>query len=129
MSLPDRSSVHESPATSAAWIDVCAYEDVPRGAAIAALIGTEQIALIRTRDGTVYAISNYDPFSKTFVLARGIVGDKGGIPKLASPMYKQSFDLRTGACFDDTSVRVPVYPVRVACGRILVRRRERERMQ
>jgi nitrite reductase (NADH) small subunit len=50
------------------------------------------------------------------VLSRGIVGDRGGVPKIASPMYKQSFDLRTGQCLDDPTVKVPIYPARVREG-------------
>ena len=59
----------------------------------------QQIAIVRTGDA-VYALGNLDPFSKAFVLSRGIVGDKGGIPKIASPIFKQTFDLRTGQCLD-----------------------------
>ena len=55
----------------------------------------------------LFAIGNFDPFSKAFVLCRGIVGDKGGVPKIASPIYKQTFDLRTGQCLEDPRVRVP----------------------
>ena len=57
--------------------------------------------------------SNFDPFSKAFVLSRGIVGDRAGVPKVASPIFKQSFDLRTGRCLDDPAVAVRVYPVRL----------------
>ena len=35
------------------------------------------------------------------------------MPKVASPVYKQGFDLRTGVCLDDPEVSVPSYPVRV----------------
>ena len=47
------------------------------------------------------------------MLSRGIVGDRGGVPKIASPMYKQSFDLRTGQCLDDPAVTIPRYDARV----------------
>jgi nitrite reductase (NADH) small subunit len=68
--------------------------------------------------------SNYDPFGKASVLARGIVGTRtlrteGGeeqVPFVASPLLKQPFDLRTGACLDDPAVVVPTYPVRVEDG-------------
>jgi len=102
------------------WEDVCALRDVLPGTGVCALVGGRQVAVVRTA-GAVYALDNFDPFSNAFVLSRGIVGDKGGIPEIASPIYKQSFDLRTGRCLDDASVRVPTYPVRVEEGRILVR--------
>jgi nitrite reductase (NADH) small subunit len=102
------------------WRDVCAIDDVIPGTGVAALIDGNQIAIIRTRDGRVAALSNFDPFSNAFVIARGIVGDRAGVPKIASPIYKQNFSLETGECLDDRSVRLAVYPVRVASGRIQV---------
>lgn len=103
------------------WVDVCALEDILPGTGVAALVAGEQIALLRGRDGkALYALSNFDPFSRAFVIARGIVGDRGGVPKVASPIYKQNFDLRSGRCLDDPSVSLPVYPVRLRGGRVEV---------
>jgi nitrite reductase (NADH) small subunit len=102
------------------WTDVCALDDILSGTGVAALVNGEQIALIRTRDGALFGISNFDPFSKAFVLARGIVGDRLGVPKIASPIYKQNFNLKTGECLDDPNVRLPVYAVRAIGGRIQV---------
>jgi nitrite reductase (NADH) small subunit len=103
------------------WIEVCALDDLVPGTAAAALVHGEQIAIVRPRDGErVYAISNFDPFSKAFVIARGIVGDRAGVPKIASPIYKQNFDLLTGACLDDPAVRLPVFPARVVDGKVQV---------
>jgi nitrite reductase (NADH) small subunit len=101
------------------WVDVCAFSDLVRGSGLGALVRDQQVAVILSRDGKrVYAISNFDPFSKAFVLSRGIIGDAGGTPKIASPIYKQCFNLLTGECLDDPSVRVATYPVRVEQGRI-----------
>ena len=102
------------------WRDVCAIDDVLPGSGVAALIDGDQIAIIRTRDGRVSALSNFDPFSNAFVIARGIVGDRAGVPKIASPIYKQNFSLETGECLDDPSVRLAVFPTRVVGGRIQV---------
>src|SRR3954471_20205064 len=102
------------------WQDVCGVDDVVPGTGAAALIGAEQVAIVRTRDGRFSALSNFDPFSEAFVIARGIVGDRAGVAKIASPIYKQSFSLETGECLDDASVRLAVYPVRVVAGRIQI---------
>jgi len=102
------------------WHDVCAIDDVFPGTGVAALIDGEQIAIVRTRDGLFAALSNFDPFSNAFVIARGIVGDRAGVPKIASPIYKQNFSLLTGECLDDPSVRLAVFPVRVVSGRVQV---------
>ncbi|MGZ5957779.1 MAG: nitrite reductase small subunit NirD [Myxococcaceae bacterium] len=106
------------------WQDVCALDLIVPWTGVCALIGGQQVAIVRTADA-VYAIGNFDPFSKAFVLSRGIVGDKGGIPKIASPIFKQTFDLRTGQCLDNPTVRVPTYEVRVERGRVLVHREPR----
>jgi len=108
-----------SAAVATRWLDVCALDDIAPDTGECALVGGTQIALVRVGLGdAVYAIDNFDPFSKAYVLSRGIVGDRGGVPKLASPMYKQSFSLLSGECLDDASVRVCVYPVRVSGGRV-----------
>jgi nitrite reductase (NADH) small subunit len=111
-------------AAPAAWEDVCALDDIVPGTGVCALVDGRQLAIVRTAEA-LYAIGNFDPFSKAFVLSRGIVGDRGGVPKIASPIYKQSFDLRTGRCLDDPRVHVPTYEVRVERGRILVHREPR----
>ena len=95
------------------WVRVCHVDQlaIDRGACV--LVDGRQVALFRTSpDDHLYAVSNYDRFSSAFVLSRGIVGSRNGVPKVASPMYKQSFDLRTGECLDDPSVAVDVFPVR-----------------
>lgn len=84
---------------------------------VAALIDGAQIALVRVgAREDVYGISNYDPFSHAFVISRGIVGDRGGRPKIASPIFKHNFDLETGECLDDPNVTLATYPVRVREG-------------
>ena len=108
------------------WEDVCGLDEVLPGTGVCAMVAGQQVALVRTAaPDALYAIGNFDPFSKAFVLSRGIVGDRAGVPKIASPIYKQSFDLRTGECLDDAQVRVPTYDVRVEQRRILVYREPR----
>jgi nitrite reductase (NADH) small subunit len=104
------------------WQTVCDLEDIVPDTGVCALLGGTQVALVRVGEGAdVFAIGNFDPFSKAFVLSRGIVGDKGGVAKIASPIFKQSFDLRTGQCLDDPKISVPVWPARVRDGRVEVR--------
>jgi nitrite reductase (NADH) small subunit len=122
------------PDSEGEWTDVCALADIPLQTGVCALVGRKQVAVFRLAGREahpapsgdcppgeeLYALSNFDPFSKAFVLSRGIVGDRGGVPKVASPVYKQSFDLRTGRCLDDPAVSVRCYPVRVRAGRVEV---------
>jgi nitrite reductase (NADH) small subunit len=104
----------------ARWTVVCRYGDLQPERGVAALIGGAQVALFRMFDGTLHAIGNQDPFTGAFVLSRGIVGSRGEIPTVASPLHKQVFDLRTGACVADETVSVPVYAVRTRGGMVEV---------
>nr|WP_300048831.1 nitrite reductase small subunit NirD [uncultured Nocardioides sp.] len=95
---------------------VCAVDAVPLEGGVAALVDGSAVAVFRSFDGEVFALSNVDPFSGASVLSRGIVGSRGDAPVVSSPMYKQAFDLRTGACLDDATVRVTTYDVAVVDG-------------
>jgi len=82
------------------WIRVCGLADLAPERGSAALVAGEQVALFRTHDDDVYAVQQLDPYSRAHVMSRGIVGSRGEAPTVASPMYKQVFDLRTGECLD-----------------------------
>lgn len=82
------------------WVRVCAAADLESERGRAALIDGEQVALFTTHEGRIFAVQQLDPYSGAYVMARGIVGTKADAPTVASPMYKQVFDLRTGACLD-----------------------------
>jgi nitrite reductase (NADH) small subunit len=111
----------------AAWTRVCRLDDLRPERGAAALVGDRQIALFRLAGpageppGAVAAIANRDPFSGANVLARGIVGSAGARVYVASPMYKQRFDLRTGDCLDAPGVAVETWPARVVDGWVEVR--------
>lgn len=103
-------------------VGVCPVERVIPGRGVAALLpGGRQVAIFRTGDDKLYALSNVDPFSRAAVLSRGITGDVDGVPFVASPIFKQRFDLRTGACLDDENVVLRTYPVEVVDGVVHVR--------
>ena len=110
------------------WADVCALTDLEVERGRAALIDGEQVALFLLYDRQVHALSNLDPYSAAHVISRGIVGTRQGVPTVASPMYKQVFDLRTGACLDAQGkepMSLHVWPAVVSGGRVLVERRMR----
>jgi nitrite reductase (NADH) small subunit len=107
--------------TSKVWFDICSIEQIAPNTGVCALVEGQQVAIFKVgNQDEVFAISNYDPFSKAFVLSRGIVGDRKGILKVASPIYKQNFNLLTGQCLDDETVSIPTYQVRVVEGRVQV---------
>ena len=100
---------------------VCNVDDIPRDSGVCALVEGKQIAIFRVgEENNLYAIDNLDPFSKANVLSRGIVGSKGGTPKVASPIYKQQFNLESGECIDDAEKSVSSYPIREQDGEVYV---------
>ena len=105
---------------SRTWVDVCPLDKLIPGRGVCALVGGIQVAVFRIAGEEIYALSNYDPFSRAFVLSRGIVGSRAERLKVASPIYKQSFDLDTGVCLDDATVSIPTFEVRVFDGTVQV---------
>jgi len=103
------------------WIDICSIDDLQADSGICALVGDKQVAIFyMPKENAVYAIDNYDPFGKANVLSRGMTGDLNGEPMVASPLYKQHFNLKTGICFEDDTVKVGTYAIRMANGRVEV---------
>lgn len=102
------------------WTQVCAVDDLWIDRGSAALVGEQQIALFRLRDGAIYAVGHRDPFTGANVMARGLVGSRADVPTVASPLHKQTFSLQTGECLDDPSQSLPVWPVQVRDGNVWV---------
>ncbi|SNX58281.1 nitrite reductase (NADH) small subunit [Streptomyces sp. TLI_55] len=97
------------------WFTVCDLNVLLPGRGVAALLPDgRQVALFRDRAGKLYAIDNRDPFGGAAVLSRGLTGSFQGRPFVASPLLKQRFDLETGECLDDETVRIATYEVRAA---------------
>lgn len=99
---------------------VCASAKIQAGVGVAALVNGKQIAIFRLRDGSLHGISNYDPFSQANVISRGLIGSLQGRAVVASPVYKQHFDLHTGVCLEDDSVALPTFAVIERDGEVLV---------
>ncbi len=110
-------------AISSNWVTVCSEDDLVCGSGVCALIETggkpQQVALFReTAAGPVYALDNHDPIGNANVLSRGIIGSQGDKLVVASPLYKQHFDLQTGECLEDKTVKVPAWKTRIHEGQV-----------
>ncbi|GIJ07733.1 nitrite reductase small subunit NirD [Micromonospora andamanensis] len=110
-------------ATVLSWVTVCPLDRLDQDRGVAALVAGVQVAIFRTADG-LYAIDNLDPVSGAYVLSRGIVGSRGEVPTVASPLHKQVYDLRTGDCLDLPGVSVARHQVRCHNGMVEVRLRQ-----
>ena len=98
------------------WVPICRMDQLSIEVGVAALVGGEQVALFRLDVEEIRAIGNLDPYSRANVLSRGIVGSRDEAVFVASPMYKQPFDLSTGRCLDDPAISVSTFAVRVVDG-------------
>lgn len=99
------------------WTAICDLDDVLPSLGRCALFNKKQVAIFRVKNSSgeneLFAIDNYCPFSHANILSRGITGSLDGKLVVASPLYKQHFDLATGICLEDESVKVNTYPVRL----------------
>lgn len=113
-------SAPDAPTTAAVWFPVCRLADITPDRGVAALVGRDQVAVfllspVGDAPMEVYAVDNHDPYSGANVIARGLVGSAGDRPIVASPIYKQCFDLRDGSCLDG-DLHVRAWPVRIVDG-------------
>lgn len=109
------------PATT--WEQVCQTADLLPGLGVCALVQGQQIALFSVA-GHLYAVSNTDPFTGANVMSRGLTGsytrDGQTHYKVASPLLKHAFDLRSGESLGDADKTLRTYPVRVEGGAVWI---------
>ncbi|MFZ5528671.1 MAG: nitrite reductase small subunit NirD [Pseudomonadota bacterium] len=102
------------------WTPVCPAADILPNTGVCALVEGRHVAVFRVGGDQLYAIDNVDPKSGASVLSRGLVGNLGEHIVVASPLYKNHFDLRTGACIEAPEHSVRAHTVRVDDGRVVV---------
>ena len=102
------------------WTDICAVDDILPNTGVCALVADLHVAVFRTGSDQFFAIDNVDPKSGASVLSRGLLGNLGERTVVASPLYKNHFDLRTGECLEAPEQSVRAHSVRVDGGRISV---------
>lgn len=104
------------------WIAVCSLDDIVPNTGVCALINNLQIAIFHVVDSAsrIFAIDNYDPNADAAVLSRGLVGSLNERVVVASPLYKQHFDLQTGECIEAPEHSVNAYPTRIYDGKVWI---------
>lgn len=107
----------------AVWVEVAPAAMWPEGGGACAKVGDAQVAVFNYGNGEWYACQNMCPHKRDMVLARGLLGDTNGEPKVACPQHKKTFSLKTGACMSGESYSVETYEVKVEEGMVFVRRK------
>ena len=96
------------------WQQLAAVDTVPQDGGLAVDYGEVQIALYHfARRGEWYATQNTCPHRKEALLARGMLGSQGDEPKVACPMHKKTFSLRSGEGLNDPDYRIRTFPVQI----------------
>lgn len=97
------------------WEVVCTLDDLIPDSGICALVKGEQIAIfyLPNEIPSLYAVSNWDPIGEANVMSRSIVGSIGDELVIASPLYKQHFNLTTGQCLEQPEQSLQNYSIRL----------------
>jgi nitrite reductase (NADH) small subunit len=111
------------------WVDVGSVADLERTGRLVARVNGREVGVVAEAGGALYGIRNRCPHhGGPLCLGRVVerVGGEPGVYELAGkrtlrcPWHGWEFDLDTGACLDEPTLRAAVYPVRVDDGRVLV---------
>lgn len=105
---------------SQTFTPICSVEQILPDTGVAALVDGRHVAVFRVGADRFHAIDNIDPRSGASVLSRGLVGNLGERVVVASPLYKNHFDLSTGECLEAPEQSVRAHAVQVQDGRVLV---------
>lgn len=97
------------------WIKACAAKDILPNSGGCVKIQGKHIAVFNYDDGRQwYAVDNICPHKKQSVLSRGLVGDANGEPKVACPLHKNTFSLKTGKHLSgNEDYQLATYPIKI----------------
>ena len=104
------------------WIKVGTTGDVPADSGVCAKIGERQIAIFADAEKqNYYAIDNLCPHNQQMVLSRGLMGCEKGEPKVACPLHKHTFSLKSGKHLGgDSSMCVDTFNLKVESDEIYI---------
>ncbi len=112
------------------WHDIGSYDDLERAGRLVARVGGREVGAVLDRTaGEPVGIRNRCPHHGAPLCLGTIRGRIGGTPGryeleetrvLRCPWHGWEFDLETGVCLDEPTLRAAVYPAKVVSGRVLV---------
>lgn len=114
--------IHLPVVSSDVWVKVARVKDVPSDGGISIKYGSGQLALYHFAErGQWFATQNACPHMGDQVLARGIIGDQKGVPKVACPLHKQTFSLESGESLCGEEYSITTFEVRVSGNDVIVK--------
>jgi nitrite reductase (NADH) large subunit len=103
------------------WVTVGKVSDFPVNAGATILYGDSQLAVFNNAArGEWYCTQQMCPHKQAFVLSQGIIGDSNGIPKVACPLHKKTFNLQDGELLGEGDLRILTFPVKIEGDSVMV---------
>ena len=110
-----------SPEAVTTWFKAAPASRFPKNGGACIKYKDKQIAVFNfTREGTWYACQNLCPHKMEMVLSRGMIGEENLEPKVACPLHKNTFSLKTGENLNGTCDAIATYPVKIEDGFVFV---------
>ena len=113
------------------WHDIASAEELERAGRVVARIGGREVGVVRDpADGRLVALRNRCPHHGAPLCLGRFRDREAGVPGryalagervLRCPWHGWEFDLETGRCRDEPSLRVAVYAAKLVDGRVLVK--------
>ncbi|SHJ06075.1 nitrite reductase small subunit NirD [Aquimarina spongiae] len=105
----------------AVWFKAAKVSDFPKNGGACIKYNNKQIAVFNfERKQEWYACQNVCPHKMEMVLSRGMIGDQGGVPKVACPMHKKTFSLESGENLNGDLEPIATYPVKIEDGFVYI---------
>ncbi|NER16300.1 nitrite reductase small subunit NirD [Spongiivirga citrea] len=96
------------------WFKAAHISKFPKNGGACIKYKDKQIAIFNfARENTWYACQNLCPHKMEMVLSRGIIGEENSEPKVACPLHKSTFSLKTGDNLNGTLDPIATYPVKI----------------
>ncbi|MFP2995557.1 nitrite reductase small subunit NirD [Spongiivirga sp. MCCC 1A20706] len=96
------------------WFKAASVEKFPKNGGACIKYKDKQIAIFNfERLGEWYACQNLCPHKMEMVLSRGMIGQEGKHPKVACPLHKSTFSLKTGENLNGNLGSIATYPVKI----------------
>lgn len=103
------------------WFKTARVSDFPLNGGACVKYRDLQIAVFYfTRQQSWYACQNLCPHKLEMVLSRGLIGEEGGVAKVACPLHKRTFSLETGENLNGDLPAIATYPVKVEDGYVYI---------
>jgi len=103
------------------WFRAASISKFPKNGGACIKYKDKQIAVFNfEREGTWYACQNLCPHKMEMVLSRGMIGEENMEAKVACPLHKNTFSLKTGENLNGTLDPIATYPVKVEDGFVFV---------